>query len=43
MPTTILQPGQIEAAAGEFPTLRLPAPGLFAGRARRLRGPGPGP
>ena len=42
MPTTILQPGQIEAAAGEIPGLRLPAPGLFAGRARRLRALAPG-
>lgn len=37
MPTTILQPGQTEPAAGAFPTLRLPAPGLFAARAHRLR------
>lgn len=37
MPTTILQPGQIEAAAGEIPVLRLPAPGLFTRRVRRLR------
>jgi FdhE protein len=37
MPTTIIEPGQIEAAAGDIPSLRLPAPGLFAGRARRLR------
>jgi FdhE protein len=34
--TTILHPGQI-AATGEAPTLRLPEPGLFARRARRLR------
>jgi FdhE protein len=37
MPTTILEPGQIEAAAGAIPSLRLPTPGLFTGRARRLR------
>jgi FdhE protein len=42
MSTTILQPGQIEAAASEIRTLRLPAQGLFAGRARRLRGLAPG-
>jgi FdhE protein len=37
MPTTILEPGQIEAAAGAIPNLRFPALGLFTGRARRLR------
>ena len=42
MSTTILQPGQIEAAASEIPVLRLPERGLFAGRARRLRGLAPG-
>ncbi len=33
--TTILHPGQL-AATGEAPALRLPEPGLFARRARRL-------
>ncbi|WP_295585671.1 formate dehydrogenase accessory protein FdhE [uncultured Lamprocystis sp.] len=42
MPSPILQPGQLEPAAGVFPTLRLPALGLFAGRAHRLRTLAPG-
>ena len=42
MPATILEPGQIEPAAGAFPTLRLPAPGLFAARASRLQALAPG-
>ena len=42
MPTTILQPGQLEPVAGAFPTLRLPAPGRFAARARRLHALAPG-
>jgi FdhE protein len=42
MPNTILEPGQIEAAAGAIPSLRLPAPGLFATRARRLGALAPG-
>jgi FdhE protein len=37
MSQTILEPGQLEPPAGSFPILRLPARGLFAGRARRLR------
>jgi FdhE protein len=37
MPSTILEPGQLEPAAGSFPTLRLPARGLFAARRDRLR------
>lgn len=36
MPTTLLQPGQIEAAAGSIPELRLPPADLFLARARRL-------
>lgn len=36
MTTTLLQPGQIEAAAGSIPELRLPPADLFLGRARRL-------
>lgn len=36
MTTTLLQPGQIEAAAGSIPELRLPAADLFLTRARRL-------
>jgi FdhE protein len=36
MTTTILQPGEIEAAASAIPELRLPHSGLFADRARRL-------
>lgn len=35
--TTILEPGQIEAAAGDIPTLLLPPPDIFATRATRLR------
>ena len=34
--TTLLQPGQIEAAAGSIPELRLPPADLFLARARRL-------
>ena len=34
--TTLLQPGQIEAAAGSIPELRLPPADLFLMRARRL-------
>lgn len=34
--TTILEPGQIEAAAGEIPTLLLPPPDIFSTRATRL-------
>jgi FdhE protein len=37
MPTPILEPGQIEAAAGEIPELRLAPADLFIKRARRLR------
>jgi FdhE protein len=37
MPTPILEPGQIEAAAGEIPELRIPPVDLFGTRARRLR------
>ena len=36
MSTTLLQPGQIEAAAGSIPELRLPPADLFLTRARRL-------
>jgi FdhE protein len=36
MTTTLLQPGQIEAAAGSIPELRLPPADLFLVRARRL-------
>ena len=36
MTTTLLQPGQIEAAAGSIPELRLPPADLFLTRARRL-------
>lgn len=36
MTTTLLQPGQIEAAAGSIPELRLPPADLFMMRARRL-------
>lgn len=36
MTTTLLQPGQIEAAAGSIPELRLPPADLFLERARRL-------
>jgi FdhE protein len=35
--TPILQPGQMEAAAGDIPELRLPPATLFACRAQRLR------
>jgi len=35
--TTILEPGQIEAAAGDIPKLLLPPADIFASRARRLR------
>ncbi|MGA7948668.1 MAG: formate dehydrogenase accessory protein FdhE [Thiobacillaceae bacterium] len=37
MPTPILEPGQIEAAAGDIPELRLAPADLFTSRARRLR------
>lgn len=37
MPTPILEPGQIEAAAGEIPELRFAPADLFSSRARRLR------
>ncbi len=37
MSTRILEPGQIEAAAGEIPELRLPHADLFGSRAVRLR------
>ena len=37
MTTSILQPGQIEAAAGDITRLFLPAPALFADRAKRCR------
>jgi FdhE protein len=37
MTTQTLEPGQIEAAAGDIPELRLPAARIFADRARRLR------
>lgn len=37
MTTTTLQPGQIEAAAGDIIRLYLPTPTLFADRARRCR------
>lgn len=36
MTTALLQPGQIEAAAGSIPELRLPPADLFMTRARRL-------
>jgi len=36
MTTTLLQPGQIEAAAGSIPELRLPPADVFLARARRL-------
>jgi len=36
MTTTLLQPGQIEAAAGSIPELRLPPADLFLARAQRL-------
>ena len=36
MSTPILEPGQIEAAAGEIPELRLPPADLFRSRAQRL-------
>jgi FdhE protein len=36
MTSTLLQPGQIEAAAGSIPELRLPPADLFLARARRL-------
>lgn len=36
MTTQILEPGQIEAAAGDIPELRLPGQRLFAERANRL-------
>jgi FdhE protein len=35
--TTILEPGQIEAAAGDIPTLLIPPPDIFTTRATRLR------
>jgi len=35
--TSLLQPGQLEPAAGEIPELRLPPARLFADRARRFR------
>lgn len=35
--TSILQPGQMETAAGDIPELRLPPGTLFGDRARRLR------
>lgn len=35
--TTILQPGEIEAAAHDLPELRLPREGLFHDRAQRFR------
>ena len=35
--TTILEPGQIEAAAGDIPTLLIPPSDLFKTRATRLR------
>jgi FdhE protein len=37
MSTQILQPGQIESAAGEIPEVRLPQGDLFSLRAQRLR------
>ena len=37
MSTPILEPGQIEAAAGEIPELRLPPADLFGSRSTRLR------
>ena len=36
MSTSLLQPGQIEAAAGSIPELCLPPADLFLARARRL-------
>ena len=36
MTTTLLQPGEIEAAAGSIPELLLPPADLFLSRARRL-------
>jgi FdhE protein len=36
MTTTLLQPGQIEAAAGSIPELRLPPADVFLARSRRL-------
>ena len=36
MTTTLLQPGEIEAAAGDIPELRLPPADLFMTRSRRL-------
>lgn len=42
MPGTILEPGQIEAAANIPPFLKLPAPDLFGRRANRLRELAPG-
>src|SRR3569832_721532 len=36
MTTTLLQPGEIEAAAGDIPELRLPPADVFLSRARRL-------
>lgn len=36
MTTTLLQPGEIEAAAGDIPELRLPPADLFLTRAQRL-------
>ena len=35
--TPILQPGQMEGAAGDIPELRLPPSNLFSSRAQRLR------
>lgn len=37
MTPSILQPGQLEAAAGDITRLYLPAPALFADRAKRCR------
>jgi FdhE protein len=36
MTTTLLQPGEIEAAAGDIPELRLPPADVFLAQARRL-------
>jgi FdhE protein len=36
MTTTLLQPGEIEAAAGDIPELRLPPADIFLARAQRL-------
>jgi len=36
MTTTLLQPGEIEAAAGDIPELRLPPADVFLSRVRRL-------